>query len=87
MSNKVILVIMDGVGYDTALSQCGYLEGMVELGRAQRWKMRTALPTISAAMYETIHTGLSPLDHGVSGNEAIRRSNVPNVFDQLHEAS
>ncbi len=86
MSNKVILVIMDGVGYDTALSQCGYLEGMVELGRAHRWKMRTALPTISAAMYETIHTGLSPLDHGVSGNEALRRSNVPNVFDQLHQA-
>ena len=87
MSNKVILVIMDGVGYDTALSQCGYLEGMVELGRARRWKMRTALPTISAAMYETIHTGQSPLDHGVSGNEAIRRSNVPNVFDQLHQGN
>ncbi|MFD2203996.1 alkaline phosphatase family protein [Kiloniella antarctica] len=87
VKNKVILVIMDGVGYDTALSQCGYLEGMVELGRARRWKMRTALPTISAAMYETIHSGLSPLDHGVSGNEALRRSNVPNVFDQLHQGN
>ncbi|MCZ4280701.1 alkaline phosphatase family protein [Kiloniella laminariae] len=87
MGNKILLVIMDGVGYDTAVSQCGYLEGMVELGRARRWKMRTALPTISAAMYETIHSGLSPIDHGVTGNEALRPSIVPNVFQTLHDAN
>ena len=57
MKGKVILVIMDGVGFDTAVSRCGFLEGMVELGRARRWRMRAALPTISAPLYETLHTG------------------------------
>lgn len=85
MARKVVLVIMDGVGYDTAVSECGFLEGAVELGRARRWKMRAALPTISAALYETLHSGLSPLDHGVTGNEALRPSTVPNVFHLLRE--
>jgi predicted AlkP superfamily pyrophosphatase or phosphodiesterase len=86
MKGKVVLVIMDGVGYDTALSRCGFLEGMVELERARRWRMRAALPTISAPLYETLHTGLSPADHGIVGNEALRSSTRPNVFGTVHAA-
>ena len=86
MKGKVVLVIMDGVGYDTALSRCGFLEGMVEAQRARRWRMRAAVPTISAPLYETLHTGLSPLDHGIVANESLRASNRPNVFRTVHEA-
>lgn len=85
MNGKVILVIMDGVGFEAAVTQCGFLEGAVELGRARRWKMRAALPSVSAAMYETLHTGLSPLDHGVTGNEALRRSTQPNIFSACRQ--
>ncbi|MEM1422067.1 MAG: alkaline phosphatase family protein [Pseudomonadota bacterium] len=85
MNGKVILVIMDGVGHDAAVTQCGFLEGCVELGRARRWKMRAALPTVSAAIYETLHTGLSPIDHGVTGNEALRRSTRPNTFSTCRQ--
>ena len=74
MNGKVILVIMDGVGYGTAVRQCGFLEGSVELGRARRWKMRAALPTRSAPLYETLHTGLAPAEHGLTANEALRPS-------------
>ena len=80
MNGKVILVIMDGVGYATAVAQCGFLEGMVELGRAQRWKMQAATPTRSAPLYETLHTGLHPIDHGLVANEVLRGSPHPNVF-------
>jgi predicted AlkP superfamily pyrophosphatase or phosphodiesterase len=86
MKRKVILVIMDGVGYDTALSRCGFLEGMVELQRARRWRMRACLPTISAPLYETLHTGMAPADHGIVGNEALRPSTRPNVFRTVHDA-
>lgn len=86
MKGKVVLVIMDGVGFDTAVAHCGFLEGMVELGRARRWKMRAALPTISAPLYETLHTGLPPVDHGIVGNEALRPSTRPNVFHLVHGA-
>ncbi|MFD0857874.1 alkaline phosphatase family protein [Roseovarius aquimarinus] len=77
---KVILVIMDGTGYDAAVTQCGYLEGAVELGRARRWKMQTATPSLSGPMYETMHTGLWPHEHGITSNESMRASERPNVF-------
>ena len=86
MRGKVILVIMDGVGYATAVAQCGFLEGMVEAGRARRWRMQAALPTRSAPLYETLHTGLVPAEHGITANEMIRQSNKPNVFGEVHRA-
>lgn len=80
MSNKVILVIVDGAGHDAMLSECGFLEGCVSLGQARRWKMHTATPSLSGPMYETIHTGQWPQEHGIVSNEAMRASNQPNVF-------
>jgi predicted AlkP superfamily pyrophosphatase or phosphodiesterase len=86
MKGKVALVIMDGVGYATAVAQCGFLEGMVELGHARRWKMLAALPTRSAPLYETLHTGLTPAEHGITANEVIRPSKRPNVFHEVRAA-
>lgn len=86
MSKKVILVIMDGAGYDAAVTQCGYLEGAVELGQARRWKMITATPTLSGPMYETIHTGLWPHEHGITSNEGMRASERPNLFSLTRAA-
>jgi len=85
--NKAILVIIDGVGYDTMVSQCGYLESSVEAGIANRWKMRACLPSLSAPLYETLHTGLSPIEHGILSNEALRASTAPNIFNLLHDSS
>ena len=42
MSNKVILVVVDGLKYETALGHCGFLEGQVESGKARRWRMRSS---------------------------------------------
>ena len=83
---KTILVIMDGVGYSTANSQCGYLEGAVELGLARGWKMITATPSLSGPMYETIHTGLWPHEHGITSNEGMRATDQPNVFSLARAA-
>lgn len=86
MTRKVLLIIMDGCGYDSVLSQCGYLEGCVKLGWARRWKMITATPSLSGPMYETIHTGLWPHEHGIVSNEAMRASSSPNIFSQARAA-
>lgn len=86
MDGKAILVIMDGVGYETAIAQCGFLEGMVEAGQARRWKMRACVPTRSAPLYETLHTGLPPVEHGITANEALRPSKQPNVFHLVRAA-
>lgn len=81
--HKILLVLIDGAGYEACVKECGYLEGLVESGRAQRWKMRAAMPTISAPLYETIHTGLAPIEHGITCNEALRASLYPNIFTQV----
>lgn len=83
---KTCLIIMDGVRFDTSIEECGYLEASVEAGHAQRWKMLSCLPSISACLYETIHTGLAPCEHGILGNEGIRASNKPNLFNTLKDA-
>ncbi len=78
---------MDGVGFEPCKSECGFLEGAVEAGHAEGWKMRACLPTISVPIYETIHTGLSPQEHGILGNDSIRQSTSPNIFNLLKSAN
>jgi len=85
-AHKVLLVIIDGAGYSACKQECGYLEGLVELGQAQRWKMRTALPSISAPLYETIHTGVSPVEHGITTNQSVQASTYPNIFKSTVDA-
>jgi predicted AlkP superfamily pyrophosphatase or phosphodiesterase len=65
---RVILVLIDGLGYETSVRHCGYAEGLVRLGAARRWRLRTALPSMSRPLYETVLTGLAPHDHGITSN-------------------
>ncbi len=83
---KVCLVIIDGMSFDDCVSQCGYLEGSVEAGIARRWAMQACLPTISAALYETIHTGLAPHEHGILGNNHLRQSQHDNIFNTAKQS-
>ena len=86
MSNKLVLVLSDGFRYETALICIGFLYYLVESRRASLYKMIGELPTVSRPMYETIHTGLPVSEHGVTSNQVVRRSNVPNVFQAIKEA-
>ncbi|HLI13816.1 MAG TPA: alkaline phosphatase family protein [Alphaproteobacteria bacterium] len=79
-AGRVILLLIDGLGYETAVRHCGYLEGLVQAGAARRWRMRTALPSLSRPLYETVLTGLAPHDHGVTSNDVCRLSRVDHVF-------
>ena len=78
--SKVIMVVSDGLRNDTAADQMGYLEHLVESGRATRYAVRAEMPTVSRVLYETLHTGLPPSRHGITSNALARLSNVPNVF-------
>lgn len=63
-----------------ARREFGYGEGLVAVGRARGWTMRTALPSKSLALYETIHTSLVPAKHGITTNDVVRRSRWEHVF-------
>jgi len=79
--SKVILVLSDGLRYDTAVARFGYLGHLVEARRASLYKVMGELPSMSRPMYETIHTGLLASDHGIVSNAVVRRSNKPNIFE------
>ncbi|HAV61515.1 MAG TPA: nucleotide pyrophosphatase [Verrucomicrobiales bacterium] len=83
---KVILLLIDAVGFDAAVSCMGTLEGYVEAGLARRWKMRTELPSLSAPLYETIHTGTPPVVHGIRSNDYVPLSKGPHVFGAARAA-
>lgn len=86
MSGKVCLVIIDGLRNDTARAACGWLMGQVAEGAAGLWTMQACLPTISAPLYETIHTGVPPAEHGLLGNEDLRPSAHPSIFSEARAA-
>lgn len=83
---KVVFIIADAISFEVAVRQCGNFEGMVDAGRARRWRMRSELPSTSLPVYETLHTGQSPQDHGVLLNDNVPPSAVPNVFSEARAA-
>lgn len=83
---KVILIVSDALRDDTARAQMGYLEHLVEARRATRYSVIGELPTMSRPMYETLHTGVPVSVHGVTNNLVVRRSTMPNVFEEAVRA-
>ncbi|RMD63439.1 MAG: alkaline phosphatase family protein [Alphaproteobacteria bacterium] len=80
MSRKVVLMLIDGLGLETFLSHCGYLESLVAAGRARRWTMEAVLPTLSVPIYETLHSGIEPHEHGITTNARTPMSRSEHVF-------
>jgi len=84
--SKVIFILSDGLRYDTAVEQMGFLGHLVESNLADLYKIVGELPTMSRPMYETTHTGLPVIEHGVYSNYVVRRSNQPNIFQAMRDA-
>lgn len=83
MDNRLLLIILDGVPWRNWRRLFGNLEGWVESGEASVWKIRSALPSISASCYASIHTGVPPQVHGCTGNGNVFRLAQPDVFSQV----
>ena len=84
--SQVILVLSDGLRYDTAIAGMGFLGHLVEAKLASLYKVTGELPSMSRPMYETIHTGLPVNVHGVVSNLVVRLSTQPNIFQLAHAA-
>jgi len=84
--NKVILIMSDALRYDTAVANMGFLGHLVENKLASLYKIIGELPSMSRPMYETIHTGVPVIEHGVVSNAIVRLSNKPSIFGLAHSA-
>ncbi len=86
MDAKLVLIVIDGLGYETAVAHCGFLESLVQGGKARRWKMRAVLPTLSLPIYETLHSGTDPHEHGITTNDHRRLSTSVHTFGEVRRA-
>lgn len=86
MSRKVVLIILDGLGWKMARTLLGNVEGWVENGDASVWKMRATLPSVSGPCYASIHTGVTPQEHGIVDNYKLERAGVPDIFSEARRA-
>lgn len=77
---KVILVLLDGCGYELAEECCGYLEHMAESGQAAKYRVQSQLPSMSRPLYATLLTGLPAHRHGVGNNMISAKLGVDSVF-------
>ncbi|ASI91675.1 alkaline phosphatase family protein [Vibrio mediterranei] len=80
MSNKVILVVLDGLNYQVARDCMGYLNGLIEQQKATLYPIQCELPSMSRPLYECILTGVPPVISGIVNNEIVRLSNQESVF-------
>ncbi len=86
MDRKLKLIILDGVPLANWRRLFGNLEGWVDSGAARVWRMSSTLPSTSACCYASIHTGVTPQEHGVTSNETIFRVAQPDIFSEVRKA-
>ncbi len=80
MVNKTILVVLDGLAYETAEQCMSFLHALKEQQIATVYKMQCELPSMSRPLYETILTGVTPARSGIVNNQVARNSNQKSVF-------
>lgn len=86
MDRKLLLIVLDGVPLRNWSRLFGNLEGWVDAGMAQKWRMSSVLPSTSASCYASIHTGVPPQEHGCTGNGNVFRITQPDIFAQVRKA-
>lgn len=72
--------MLDGLRYDTAESQMGYLHHLIEKGKASRFKVKSELPSISRPLYEVLLTGTPVYKNRITTNQTIRLSHEESIF-------
>ncbi|NBD22718.1 alkaline phosphatase family protein [Paenibacillus glycinis] len=77
---KTIMVVLDGLRYDTARAVMGYMEHLVEKERAACYRVSSELPSLSRPLYEVLLTGTPPVENGITANHTVRLSNQRSVF-------
>ncbi|QPC85552.1 alkaline phosphatase family protein [Mesorhizobium sp. NBSH29] len=87
LNAKLLVIVLDGLPWRNWGKFMGNLEGWVQSGEAQKWKMRSVLPSTSGCCYASIHTGVPPQVHGILSNDVRFRVSQPDVFSEVTKAS
>ena len=80
MSNKLIVVMVDGMRDDMARDNLGYIEHLIDSGMAARMTVRSELPSLSRPLYEVLLTGTPSSENGITANSSVRLSDQESLF-------
>src|SRR5699024_12745887 len=80
MSNKLIVVVIDGMRYDLAVENLGYIEHLVDIGKAMSCQIKSELPSLSRPLYEVLLTGTPSSVNGITSNGSIQLSKQDILF-------
>lgn len=84
-TNKVIMIVLDGLKYQVATEELGFIENYVEKGLASRYKVISELPSLSKPLYEVLLTGIPVNEHGITHNKKYKMSENENLFSLVKE--
>ncbi|MCC3374304.1 alkaline phosphatase family protein [Cohnella sp. REN36] len=85
-SQKVVMVVLDGLRYDAARRYLGFMEHLVEHGNAVCRQVRSELPSLSRPLYEVLLTGTPAYRNGITANSIVRQSRERSLFHLASEA-
>ncbi len=72
--------MVDGMRNDMASENLGFMEHLVEAGKATRYQIKSELPSLSRPLYEVLLTGTPSSVNGISSNGSVRLSKQESLF-------
>ncbi len=79
------MVVLDGLRYDVAVTQMGYVNHLVEKSQAALYKVKSELPSLSRPLYEVLLTGTPSYKNGITSNQVVRLSTQKSIFHLCKE--
>ncbi len=83
---RLVFVLLDGLRLDVARRAMGFMQAQEAALARPCITVRAELPSLSRPLYETLMTGVAPIDSGIVGNSVVRRSRHESVFDRCRQA-
>ncbi|HAP3559354.1 TPA: alkaline phosphatase family protein [Enterococcus faecalis] len=79
--DKLIVVILDGCRFDTAIDQLGFLNHLVDYQRGKLVKVMSEMPSNSRPLYEVLMTGVPTYRTKIYSNFSVMRSQQTSIFE------
>lgn len=84
--NRLVFVLLDGLGAATARRRMGFLAALTQAGGARHTELMAEMPPLSRPIYATLVTGLPPLRTGIVRNEDARPCPGETLFSRARAA-
>ncbi len=82
----VVFVLLDGLAAATARPCMGYMQSLVDAGKARYTELNAELPPLSRPIYATLLSGKRPVESGIAHNDCPCPCPKPHIFSRVQAA-